>query len=152
MKTATKQQYLKLAECKRQEAEIAMQEAKLYYELAGVPVQESEVAAKSPQRPTSDEQVNFQPPYIVAPDRKGEFAFYIRGAYEDGMFRKFDGTPATNVEDLGNYVGRCFGVDYSSWRQTLRGAVLPQCALNFFKRILRWARNYKEQVDERRKQ
>ena len=161
MKTATKQQYVKLAECKRQEAEMAMQkaellmqEAKLYYELAGVPVQEVEVAAKSPQRPTTDMLTNIQPPYGIAPGYIGDFAFLIKALFMLEVFRNSDGTPVSSVDDLANYVGHCFNVVYNdhNYRPTLRGAVLPNNALDFFIRLKNKAEDYKEQVDKRREQ
>ena len=105
-----------------------------------------EVAVEPPQRNTSDGQASTSPPYRVAPNRQGDFVKLTKAAFDDGLFCKADGTPATNVEDLARYIGRVFGIEFTNWRQTLRGAVLPDSSLDFFERLMRWARRYKDKI------
>lgn len=106
----------------------------------------SEVTVKSPQPEITERQDHITPRYRLAPKYKGKFAMLIKATYDEGMFVKPDGTPATDVEDLAHYIGHALGEDYPDWRQTLRGAVMPKSSLQFFKQLFRWAKRYKDKV------
>lgn len=106
-----------------------------------------EVVEGPPQRETSDgEKPLWKHRYKVAPGHEGQLAMLIKATYEDGWYLKEDGERAESVEDVARYVGHCLGQDYTNWRQTLRGAVLPKCFVDFFDRLKHWIEKYKQSI------
>jgi len=121
--------------------------ALLCRQLAQATVVGDEVVVQPPQRKTSDEGKRlWKHRYTVAPGHEGHLAMLIKAAFDDGWFLKEDGSHATSVEDVAHYVGHCLGQDYPDWRQTLRGAVLPKCFINFILRLKHWIEKYRQSI------
>lgn len=73
-----------------------------------------------------------QSKYKLAPNNIGHMAKIIAAMYDEGMFLKEDGTPASNVEDLARCLGAAFGADFKNWRQTLSAAIEQHNYLGVF--------------------
>ena len=121
--------------------------ALLHRQLAHATVTGDEVVVQPPQREPSDKGIRlWYHNYTVAPGHEGQLAMLIKAMFEDGWFLMEDGTLADSVEDVAHYLGHCLGQDYPNWRQTLRGAVLPKCYVDFFSRLEHKIEEYKTTI------
>lgn len=121
--------------------------ALLHRQLAHSTVTGNEVVVQPPQREPSDKGKRlWKHNYTVASGHEGQLAMLIKAAFEDGWFLKEDGTSAKSVEDVAHYLGHCLGQDFPDWRQTLRGAVLPKCFLDFFDKLKDKIKEYKKTI------
>lgn len=96
-----------------------------------------------PQKENPIEDENQEPRYSIAPGFIGKFAQLIQAMYDEKMFLKADGTPASSVKDVAQYIGPFLGIDFDNWQQTLRGAVLPDSSIDFFSHLKDNAERYK---------
>lgn len=121
--------------------------AQLFKQQALSSVKADEVVVEPPQREASDgRKPLWKHRYKLADGYDGKLAMLIKAAFEEGMFLKEDNTRATSVEDVAHYIGDALDNDYHDWRQTLRGAVLPKCYLDFFERLKDKMKEYKKSI------
>ncbi len=85
--------------------------------------------------------------YRLAPNMKGHVAKLIVAMYDQGMFLKSDGTPATNVENLARALGAVLGEDFHNWRQTLGAAIGQQNSLDIFDELQQKVRLRKQKKE-----